>query len=98
MLQTEMWSIIVSIMVTLFIFAVILGVRLVTVSQRLRVADHEIDQLMQKLNLPEEDLLQFREAINASKKHEIAFKQLNSRIDVLINEGSESPLVSETRI
>ena len=98
MLQTEMWSIIVSIMVTLFIFAVILGVRLVTVSQRLRVADHEIDQLMQKLNLPEEDLLQFQETVNASKKQEIAFKQLNSRIDVLINEGSESPLVSETRI
>ncbi|WP_321370051.1 hypothetical protein [uncultured Desulfuromusa sp.] len=87
--QTEMWSIIVSIMVTLFIFAVILGVRLVTVSQRLRVADHEIDQLMQKLNLPEEDLLQFQETVNASKKQEIAFKQLNSRIDVLMNEGSE---------
>lgn len=87
--ETEMWSIVVSIMATLFAIAVILGIRLGSVSQKLKTVDSEIDLLMQKLNLPKEDLLQFRDTINASKKYEIAFKQLNGQIDGLSKEGSE---------
>jgi hypothetical protein len=87
--QTEMWSIIVSIMVTLFVIAVILGIRLGAVSQRLKIVDNEIDLLMQKLNLPKEALLKFRDINVASEKHEIAFKQLNSQVDSLMNKDAE---------
>ena len=87
--ETEMWSIIVSIMLTLFVIAVLLGIRLGAVSQRLKMADNEIDLLMQKLNLPKEVLLQFRNINEASRKHELAFKQLNSQIDSLMNKVAE---------
>lgn len=87
--ETEMWSIIVSIMVTLFAIAVLLGIRLGAVSQRLNIVDREIELLMKKLNLPEEVLLQFKDINEVSKKHEIAFKQLNSQIDSFMNKVAE---------
>lgn len=76
-------------MATLFVIAVLLGIRLGTVSQRLNIVDSEIELLMKKLNVAEEALFQFRDINKASKKHEIAFRQLNCQIDSLMDKVAE---------
>ena len=49
----------------------------------LKMADKEIDSLMQKLQLSEDELLIIRNTKNVTERHQMIFKQLNDQIDYL---------------